>query len=157
MTTKPEEILQYARDAMDSSGGAGPALWARCSALLTRQALETALDDFWQQQAPDVEHASRHSQLLCLGSYLGDDQLAARVAHAWSSLSDACHYHSYGLAPTAGQLTGWIETVDEFATCCRGASNTTQTPGLMIGDGLGDRSAEAGTKRSNHDDGPIST
>lgn len=76
MTTKAEEILRSARDAMESSGWAGPALWARCSALLTRQALETALDDFWQQRAPDVEHASRHAQLLCLGHFLhGEEQL----------------------------------------------------------------------------------
>ena len=119
MTTKSEEILQYARDAMVSGDGAGPALWARCSALLTRQALETALDDFWRQQEPDVERASRHSQLLCLSSYLGDARLAARVAHDWSALSDACHYHSYELVPTAGELAGWIETVEEFAGCGR--------------------------------------
>lgn len=68
----------------------GPTLWARCSALLTRQALETALDDFWRQLAPEVEHASRHSQLLCLGSYLGEPPLAAGVAHVWSALSNAC-------------------------------------------------------------------
>ena len=94
MTTQTGEILQYARDAMASSGGVGPALWARCSALLTRQALETALDEFWEEQrASGVKDGSRHSQLLCLSSYLGDDQLAARVAHTWSALSNACHYH----------------------------------------------------------------
>ena len=119
MTTQAGEILQYARDAMVSSGGAGPALWARCSALLTRQALEAALDEFWEEQrAPGVKDGSRHSQLLCLGSYLGDDQLAARVAHTWAALSNACHYHSYELVPTAGELEGWIETVDAFAGCC---------------------------------------
>ena len=118
MTSQAGEILQYARDAMDSSGGAGPALWARCSALLTRQALETALDDFWRQRAPEVEHASRHSQLLCLGSYLSEAQFAAKVAYVWAALSNACHYHSYELVPTAGELEGWIETVDAFAGSC---------------------------------------
>ena len=104
---------------MVSSGGAGPALWARCSALLTRQALDAALDEFWEQQrAPGVKSGSRHSQLLCLGSYLGDDQLSARVAHTWAALSNACHYHSYELVPTAGELEGWIETVDAFAGSC---------------------------------------
>ena len=114
MTTQAGEILQYAREAMVSSGGVGPALWARCSALLTRQALEAALDEFWRHRAPGVQHGSRHSQLLCLGSYLGDEQLAARVAHAWSALSNACHYHSYELVPTAAELEGWIETVTDL-------------------------------------------
>ena len=82
-TSQAAKILQYARDAMASSGGTGPALWARCSALLTRQALETALDDFWQQQAPEVANASRNAQLLCLGHFLHEEeQLVARVGHA---------------------------------------------------------------------------
>lgn len=41
----------------------------------------------------------------------------ARVAHTWASLSNACHYHAYELVPTAEELTGWIETVEEFAGC----------------------------------------
>ena len=91
----------------------------QCSALLTRQALDAALDEFWEQQrAPGVKSGSRHSQLLCLGSYVGDDQLSARVAHTWAALSNACHYHSYELVPTAGELEGWIETVDAFAGSC---------------------------------------
>ena len=45
-------------------------------------------------------------------------QLAARIAHTWSALSNACHYHSYELVPTAGELEGWIETVDAFAGSC---------------------------------------
>ena len=122
MTSQPGEILRYARDAMRASGGAGPALWARCSALLTRQALEVALDEFWQQRAPGVKSGSRHSQLLCLGSYLADDQLAARVSHTWSALSNACHQHSYELVPTAGELEGWIETVSNFAQSLATAS-----------------------------------
>ena len=50
--------------------------------------------------------------------YLGDDQLSARVAHTWAALSNACHYHSYELVPTAGELEGWIETMDAFAGSC---------------------------------------
>ena len=119
MTSQADEILRYARDAMASSSGAAPALWARCSALLTRQALEVTLDDFWRRQAPGVRMASRHSQLLCLGTYQGDPPLAAKVAYAWSALSNACHSHSYELAPTGGEMEGWIETVEEFSTCCR--------------------------------------
>ena len=122
MTSQAGEILRYARDAMASSSSATPALWARCSALLTRQALEAELDDFWHRQAPGVQSASRHSQLLCLGTYLREAPLAARVAHAWSALSNACHYHSYELAPTEGELEGWIETVQAFAACCRHVS-----------------------------------
>ena len=32
------------------------------------------------------------------------------------------HYHSYELVPTAGELEGWIETVEEFAICSRNGS-----------------------------------
>lgn len=60
---------------------AGPVLWARCSALLTRQALKVPLEELWQQRAPGVKGCSRHSPSLCLGNDLADDQLAARVSH----------------------------------------------------------------------------
>ncbi len=32
----------------------------------------------------------------------------------WGALSRACHHHSYELAPTAGELEGWITWVAQF-------------------------------------------
>ena len=112
------QLLGFARDLMAEGVAAETTLWARCSALLTRQALEAALDECWSQRAPEVAQASRHSQLLCLGVYLEDEELAARVAHTWSALSNACHYHSYELVPTAGELEGWMEVVGSLSGHC---------------------------------------
>ena len=136
MTTEAATLLQTAQKVIGARGaarstsaaaatvGARPAstagLWLRCSAFLTRQALETALDDFWVRRQPGVERSSMRAQLLCLGAFLGDDPLASRVAHAWSALSNACHHHSYELAPTVGELEGWIETVRDFGEKCEG-------------------------------------
>ena len=116
MSGRAAALLSHASGLMEAGGPTAPALWARCSALLTRQALEVALDDWWRRHAPAVSAASRHSQLLCLGSYLEDEHLAGEVAHAWVALSHACHYHSYELVPTAGELEAWMESVRRFAS-----------------------------------------
>ena len=54
------------------------------------------------------------AQLICLRTYLGDADLAARAGHAWSALSRACHHHAYELAPTATELRAWFSVVDEL-------------------------------------------
>ena len=54
------------------------------------------------------------AQLICLRTYLGDAELAARAGHAWSALSRACHHHPYELAPTAWELDGWFSVVEEL-------------------------------------------
>jgi hypothetical protein len=70
----------------------------RATALLTRQALEADLDDFWRRRAPGVENCSARAQMLCLPSHLsGNPDLASRVSHAWSALSAACHSHPGGM------------------------------------------------------------
>jgi hypothetical protein len=53
--------------------------------------------------------------LLCLTAYL-DPDTAARAAYLSAALSRACHYHSYELAPTAAELTGWLDETTELAT-----------------------------------------
>ena len=57
----------------------------------------------------------------------------ARVAHTWASLSNACHYHAYELVPTAEELTGWIETVEEFAGCSQRVTGVSERYRLDIG------------------------
>jgi hypothetical protein len=53
--------------------------------------------------------------LLCLPAYLNDKQdLARRVAYAWSGLSRASHHHAYELPPTSSELAAWIDTVEEL-------------------------------------------
>ena len=91
-------------------GGASP----RAVALLTRQALEIALDDFWRWKAPGAQAASRAAQLLCLSTFLKNDALASEIRFSWYRLSKACHHHVYELAPTTDELSPRLECVARF-------------------------------------------
>ena len=42
-------------------------------------------------------------------------RLARQVAFAYATLTSACHYHPYELAPTAAELTSWITDVEALA------------------------------------------
>src|SRR5262245_17723278 len=111
------QLVSVARDLIQRADPATAGIWPRAGALLARQALETALDDYWRQHAPGLERCSMHAQLLCLPQYLHGDNandLAERTAYAWIRLSRACHQHAYELPPTAAELAGWIDTVDQF-------------------------------------------
>lgn len=114
----PAELLAAARALLadESAGTAGG--WPRMVALLTRQALETALSRFWEARpvTAALSGSSRKSQLACLPFYL-DARDAREAAYVWAALSDACHYHAYELAPTAGELTGWIDAVAALTRC----------------------------------------
>lgn len=115
--TDVRRLLDVARDLLQRPDPATAGIWPRASGLLARQALETALDDYWRRHAPGLERCSMRAQLLCLPSYLhgdGADGLAERTAYAWIRLSRACHQHVYELPPTAAELAGWIDIVDHF-------------------------------------------
>jgi hypothetical protein len=86
--------------------------WPRAAALLARQGLEVALDDYWERHFPPMRDTSRRTQLLCLGQYVGSPELARRVRSAWMALTRACHHHPYELAPVADELRSWFEHVD---------------------------------------------
>jgi hypothetical protein len=88
-------------------------LWSRAAALLGRQALEAALDDLWQRKGTGIQAATMRSQLLCLPSFLGDAELAGRIAHGWGALTRACHQHPYELAPTAQELERWLDVTQD--------------------------------------------
>jgi hypothetical protein len=104
----PEELLGLARDLLDRADPATAGLWPRASAHLGRQAVELALDDLWVKKAPGVEESSARAQLICLPTYVEDEELAERVNHVWWVLTRAGHHHPYELAPTAAELSGWI-------------------------------------------------
>jgi hypothetical protein len=103
-----------AHDLRRRADPATAGLWPRASALLARQALEAGLRQFWERRAVDLGGYSMQAQLICLRTYLGDAELAARTSHAWSALSRACHHHSYELAPTATELEAWFSVVGEL-------------------------------------------
>jgi len=108
----PAETLAAARDLLARPQGNGVGGWPRAVALLTRQALEQALEEFWKASPGTAGLAccTRKTQLACLPTYL-DPETAHQVSYVWAALSSACHYHAYELAPTATQLSGWIDTV----------------------------------------------
>ncbi|MDQ3661169.1 MAG: hypothetical protein M3454_08965 [Actinomycetota bacterium] len=105
-------LLAEAKNLLSYSDAATAGLWPRAAALLARQALERALDDFWHVRAPGVENGSGRSQLLCLRSYAGE-RLSEEASHTWTALSRACHHHAYELSPTASELERWMQSVTD--------------------------------------------
>jgi hypothetical protein len=112
--TRPPDLLKTARDLVRRADPSTAGLWPRATAFLARQALESALDGYWRRRAPGVESCSTRAQLLCLRTYLRDEELAERVALAWSALSWACHHHAYELPPTWPELETWIDVVEKL-------------------------------------------
>jgi hypothetical protein len=108
----PAETLAAARDLLVRPAGTGVGSWPRAVALLTRQALEQAIEEFWMASPATAGLAgcTRKTQLTCLPTYL-DPAIAHQISYVWAALSGACHYHPYELAPAAGQLSGWIDSV----------------------------------------------
>jgi hypothetical protein len=76
-------------------------------AVLSRQALEMAIDDYWRHAAPEATAANRSTQLLCLPSY-ADQTTAELAAQTWVSLSGACHVRAYDLPPSPDELARWL-------------------------------------------------
>jgi hypothetical protein len=83
--------------------------------LLLRQALESALDDFWQRTVPGLEQCSGRVQLLSLPFYLEDKNQAAVVSRTWYRLSTICHYDAFELPPAPGEVDDLLAIVGRFA------------------------------------------
>jgi hypothetical protein len=122
----PEELLAAARRLIERPDAATVGVWPRAAALLARQALELAMAELWaaNPQATGLSGSSMRSQMLCLAAYL-DQATATRVAYLSAALSRACHHHSYELAPTATELTRWLNEATQLVMLMRG---TTQAP-----------------------------
>jgi hypothetical protein len=108
----PADLLDACRDLLRRPAFAGAGGWSRAVALLARQALERAVEEFWNASPATAGlcHCPRKTQFTCLPFYL-HPRLARDVGYVWSALSNVCHYHPYELAPTAAELGGWIEAV----------------------------------------------
>jgi len=113
-TLGPKELLQHAFVLIDDPPRVFESRWPRAVALLARQALEASLQNLWLKRDVKVGWASERAQLLCLPGVLGNVRLAADTTLAWNALSEASHQHAYELPPTAGELTTWLDTVDEL-------------------------------------------
>jgi len=109
-----EELLAAARRLVERPDAGTAGVWPRAAALLARQALEQAMAGLWAglPGADGLSGRPMRSQLLCLTAYV-DQDVATRAAYLAAALSRACHYHPYELAPTASELTRWLnETAD---------------------------------------------
>lgn len=111
MTDTSADLLAQARDLLARATPTTRGLWPRAAALLARQALESSLDSYWHSRGLPLGACSTKAQLLCLSEYSKDGDLAREAHHVWAALSRACHHHPYELAPTAGELEGWVEAV----------------------------------------------
>jgi hypothetical protein len=108
------DMLGMARGLLGRADPDTAGLWPRASALLACRALEGTVHRLWERRTLDLQGCPMRVQLICLRTYLGDADLAARAGHAWSALSRACHHHAYELAPTAAELEGWFTVVEEL-------------------------------------------
>jgi hypothetical protein len=110
MTVDSAELLGAAERMLSSAPPEGSAHWPRTCALLTRLALESAMDRYWSRVLPSAARCSMRPQLLLLPRYAGDEG-ATLAREAWLGLSRAAHHHAYELAPTAGELREWHSEV----------------------------------------------
>ncbi|GEM_PF-466037 len=124
----PADLLIAARDLLERPATASVGGWPRAVALLTRQALETALDEFWKSSPSTAGlcGCARKTQLICLPAYL-DPRLAREAGYVWAALSSACHHHPYDLAPTAAELSGWIDAVATLLVGISGKTSGSRT------------------------------
>lgn len=114
MSEEPARLIDVAESLAARVDGDRPGLWPRAAALLARQALESALEGYWQRRRLALEGHSMRAQLICLREYLREGDLASRVAHSWQALSHACHHHPYDLPPTPDEIRHWIAPVREL-------------------------------------------
>ncbi|MFF4470621.1 hypothetical protein ACFYZ3_13785 [Streptomyces sp. NPDC001599] len=106
MSTSPETLVTAAGKFLLPEPGTvhtlAPGLRARAAAVLLRMALDMALDAYWLRVTPSMTRIGKH-RMLCLEWYAGHDT-ARRCRTTWTSLSAACHYRSYELAPAPAEI-----------------------------------------------------
>ncbi|MGH3244731.1 MAG: hypothetical protein ACRDOI_00735 [Trebonia sp.] len=121
----PAELLAGARTLIARPDAATTGVWPHAAALLTRQALEDAVNARWARDEADLpmKRASMRSRLIALPFYL-DGATARQMTFVNAALTGACHYHPYELAPTAVELTRWIDDVDALVTLLDGPAET---------------------------------
>jgi hypothetical protein len=112
--TDTQATLQLARDLLSRADPATAGLWPRAAALLIRQALEEAVDEYWTTRQVPLESVSTQTQLVCLRMMTADGPLPAQLHETWGALSRACHHHPYELSPTVEELADWIDVVESF-------------------------------------------
>jgi hypothetical protein len=106
----PADVLAMAEALVGHASRETRGLWPRAAALVARQALEQAVDEYWRARGFDFRGCGERQKLICLREYL-DPHLAGEVYEAWAQLTRACHHHAYELAPTVEELAASMVTV----------------------------------------------
>jgi hypothetical protein len=124
----PEDLLTEASRLVERPDAATAGVWPRAAALLARQALEQAMAGLWagRPEADGLSGGTMRSQLLCLTAYV-DEDVATRAAYLSAALSRVCHYHPYELAPTASELTRWLNETADLVALLRSRAGTIAT------------------------------
>jgi hypothetical protein len=134
----PQAILSYANDLLLQPTRLTKGLWPRAAALLTRQALELSLTNFWQRFAYGTQDGNTQSQLISLPFYLNHEpELAKRIRWVWHRLSRACHAHPYEMAPTLGELRSWMSVVERLDGELARLTTGSEVPGAAGAKGKG--------------------
>lgn len=110
--TTPQQLVDAARELLSVRHGG--ALYVRGAAILARQGLEAAIDDFWRKRSlPAMVEAARANQLICLSAYLPLERkgIAPRVSYLWTSLSGYAHHHPYELTVLPVELAPIVDQV----------------------------------------------
>lgn len=110
---RSERLSKWASSMLEDLTDDTVGRWPQAAAMLTRRALEEAVDHLWAGRSPGMSECSHRAQLLCLPRYI-DSEIAHRATYAYASLSRACHYSAYELPPTQAELHGWLDTVEEL-------------------------------------------
>ena len=108
--TVAREMLPSANDLLERSSADARGLWPRrgaASAAGTRGCAEDVL----QPQGPRNGGVFCSCAAVCLGTYLGNEEIARRADHVWTALCRAAHFHVYELPPTREELMSWRETI----------------------------------------------
>jgi len=117
-----DRLLETCQSLLTREEWADAHWWARGTAHLARQAMETLLDDYWEVHAPALTRASLRARFLALHAFIGDARLVGEGYATWSQLSRACHAQGYDLAPTGPELQGWVDGARRFCDALRAAA-----------------------------------
>lgn len=113
----PEELLAAGCNLYSPSAGAAlTPTRAVAASLLYRQALETALHDFWSARVPGLDACSGRVQLVSLPFYVDDPEVSVGASYAWYRLSAVCHHDAYELPPDGAELTRLAQVVGRVVT-----------------------------------------
>jgi hypothetical protein len=109
----PATLLAEVHRLIDTVPPRSEGVWARSAALLTRQALESAVRTRLSTYAEGIDDAPFRAQLLCLQGVIADSDVARRANYLWAALSSATHHSGYELAPSAADLREWLAGVEQ--------------------------------------------